>query len=60
MKRRFEGEEGRRVLVDLLNGQRLVGGNDALAHDIAAVGEVLEVAGDTALISRVLMTTTPT
>lgn len=37
MPRRFDGDEGRRRLKDALGGQRLVGGDDALAAALAAV-----------------------
>jgi predicted nucleotide-binding protein len=52
MKRRFEGETGKRVLVDSLKGQKLVGGNQALAEEIAATGELIELDKNAALIEQ--------
>lgn len=52
MKQRFEGEAGRRVLIDSLRSQKIVGGNQALAEEIAAVGELIEVAKGTAIIEQ--------
>ena len=52
MKKRFEGEDGRRVLVELLREQKMVGGDAALAEEIATVGELREVQRDTLLIDR--------
>jgi CRP/FNR family transcriptional regulator, cyclic AMP receptor protein len=52
MKQRFEGEAGRRVLIDSLKSQKIVGGNQALAEEISAVGELLEIAKDTAIIEQ--------
>lgn len=52
MKQRFEGAAGRRVLIDSLRSQKIVGGNQALAEEIASVGEVIEVAKGTAIIEQ--------
>ena len=52
MKERFEGEDGRRVLVELLGEQKMVGGDAALAVEIATVGELREVQRDTLLIDQ--------
>jgi CRP/FNR family cyclic AMP-dependent transcriptional regulator len=52
MKQRFEGEAGHRVLIDSLRSQKIVGGNQALAEEIAADGELIEVTGDTAIIEQ--------
>ena len=52
MKDRFEGEHGRRVLVDVLKEQKIVGGNQALAEEMAAVGELREIVPDTPIIDQ--------
>jgi len=52
MKQRFEGEAGRRVLIDSLRSQKIVGGNQALAEEIAEVGELIEVAKGIAIIEQ--------
>ena len=52
MKERFEGEDGRRVLVELLREQKMVGGDAALAVEIATVGELREIQRDTLLIDQ--------
>ena len=52
MKDRFEGEHGRRVLVDVLKEQKIVGGNEALAEEMAAVGELHEIVPDTPIIDQ--------
>ena len=52
MKKRFEGEDGRRVLVELLREQKMVGGDAALAVEIATVGELREIQRDTLLIDQ--------
>ncbi|HKY20384.1 MAG TPA: TIR domain-containing protein [Vicinamibacterales bacterium] len=52
MKDRFEGEHGRRVLVDVLKEQKIVGGNEALAEEMAAVGELREIVPDTPIIDQ--------
>lgn len=52
MKQRFEGEAGRRVLIDSLRSQKVVGGNQALAEEIAAAGELIEVAKGIAIIEQ--------
>ena len=52
MKERFEGEDGRRVLIDLLKEQKMVGGNEALAAEIATAGELRDLDRDTALIEQ--------
>lgn len=52
MKQRFEGEAGKRVLVDSLKNQKIVGGNQTLAEEIAAIGELIEVTRDTAIIEQ--------
>lgn len=43
MKERFEGDAGRRRLIDALKTQKMVAGNTALAEDLANLVEVMEV-----------------
>lgn len=52
MKDRFAGEVGRRVLIDALRDQTIVGGNEALANEIATAGELLDIRGGTALMEQ--------
>jgi predicted nucleotide-binding protein len=52
VKERFEGETGIRVLVDVLREQKIVGGNEALADEIARVGELRDVERGTALVEQ--------
>jgi CRP/FNR family cyclic AMP-dependent transcriptional regulator len=52
VKERFEGDDGRRVLVDLLKEQKMVGGNEALADEISKVGELRDVDRDASLIEQ--------
>src|SRR5215469_8388710 len=52
MKGRFEGEAGRRLLVDSLKSQKLVGGNHTLAEEIAAIGEIIELTKDDMIIEQ--------
>jgi len=52
VKERFEGVDGRRVLVDLLKEQKVVGGNQALAEEISTVGELRDVDRDIPLIEQ--------
>ena len=40
---RFEGEEGRRRLIDLLQKQTIVGGDSALAAEIATAASLQEL-----------------
>jgi len=48
MKERFEGETGRRLLIEALKTQKMVIGNTALAEDLSGLVEVMEVkAGET-------------
>lgn len=48
LKERFEGDAGRRRLIDALNIQKMVAGNSALAEELASLVEVIEVkAGET-------------
>jgi CRP/FNR family cyclic AMP-dependent transcriptional regulator len=47
MKRKFEGEAGRRRLLDLLREQRMVQGSDALAEELSKLVEIKDLrAGD--------------
>lgn len=43
MKARFEGSEGKRLLIEELRKQRLVGGDPQLAHEIASLGDLRQV-----------------
>jgi CRP/FNR family cyclic AMP-dependent transcriptional regulator len=52
MKERFQGDDGRRVLVEVLKDQKIVGGNEALAEEIAAAGELRDVDRDAVLIEQ--------
>src|SRR5438874_181340 len=48
LKERFEGDAGRRRLIDALKIQKMVAGNSALAEELASLVEVIEVkAGET-------------
>ena len=48
MKERFEGNAGRRLLIDALKTQKMIAGNAALAEELAGLVEVIEVqAGET-------------
>ena len=52
MKERFEGSEGRRVLVDVLTQQKLVNGNVALAEAVADVVTLHEIEPQAVLIEQ--------
>jgi CRP/FNR family transcriptional regulator, cyclic AMP receptor protein len=52
VKERFEGETGLRVLVDVLKEQKIVGGNEALADEIARVGQLQDIERGTSLIEQ--------
>lgn len=43
MKARFEGSEGKRLLIEELRKQRLVGGDPQLANEIASLGQLRQV-----------------
>ena len=43
LKERFEGDAGRRRLIDALKTQKMVAGNSALAEELASLVEVMEV-----------------
>ena len=43
VKERFEGADGRRLLIDALKTQKLVTGNAVLAEELAGLVEVMEV-----------------
>jgi CRP/FNR family cyclic AMP-dependent transcriptional regulator len=48
LKERFEGDAGRRRLIDALKIQKMVAGNSALAEELASLVKVMEVkAGET-------------
>ena len=52
MKDRFEGETGLRVLVDVLKEQKIVRGNEALADEIARIGQLQDIERGTSLIEQ--------
>ena len=52
MKERFEGESGRRLLIDTIKEQKLVAGDSALASEIASIGEVIELKPANVLIKQ--------
>ena len=52
MKQRFEGDEGRRLLIEALRDQKMVGGNAALAEELATLGELLDVNPQETLIEQ--------
>jgi CRP/FNR family transcriptional regulator, cyclic AMP receptor protein len=52
MKERFQGESGRRLLVDTIQEQKLVVNNLSLAEEIAGIGESVEVDSGVAIIEQ--------
>jgi CRP/FNR family transcriptional regulator, cyclic AMP receptor protein len=50
--KRFEGDGGRRRLVEVLKDQKIVGGNLELAEEIATLGELVDVASEVTLIEQ--------
>lgn len=52
MKQRFEGDEGRRLLIEALRDQKMVGGNVALAEELGTLGELLDVNPQETLIEQ--------
>jgi predicted nucleotide-binding protein len=52
MKDRFAGDAGRRILLDALNGQKLISGNSELAAQVVAIGELLDVTTGTTIIEQ--------
>lgn len=52
MKKRFEGEEGHRLLIEVLREQRIVGGNEELAEDLSVALEIVNVATGKILIEQ--------
>src|SRR5262245_3072779 len=52
VKKRFEGDEGRRRLVEALRDQKMVGGNAALAEELATQGELLDITPQAVLIEQ--------
>jgi predicted nucleotide-binding protein len=52
VKERFEGEAGRRILVDALRGQKVVSGDLAIAENIVDCAELIEVAAAAELIKQ--------
>jgi CRP/FNR family cyclic AMP-dependent transcriptional regulator len=52
VKQRFEGEDGRRLLVDTLKEQKLLADSPGLAEAVAGTGEVIAVEPDTRVIEQ--------
>lgn len=52
MIKRFEGENGRRTLIETLRDQKIVGGNAALAEQIADIAQLVEVAPGSPIIEQ--------
>jgi CRP/FNR family transcriptional regulator, cyclic AMP receptor protein len=52
VKKRFEAEGGRRLLVEALRDQKMVGGNTALAEELATDGELLDIAPQAVLMEQ--------
>lgn len=52
MKNRFEGPDGKRLLLDALKDQLIVGGNETLAEEIAALGTVVPVSNGSAIVEQ--------
>ncbi|WP_250514404.1 TIR domain-containing protein [Caballeronia sp. INDeC2] len=52
MKERFEGEAGRRRLIEALREQRTVAGNEQLATDLANLLELVDIKAGDALIEQ--------
>lgn len=52
MIERFEGDAGRRLLIDALSSQKIVAGNGALAEELAACVALLEVESGQVLIEQ--------
>lgn len=53
MKERFEGERNKRLLIDALKSQKVVGGNQALAIDIADKVVLMDIAtGDELIVQN--------
>jgi predicted nucleotide-binding protein len=52
MKERFAGDAGRRILLETLKEQKIVGGNADLAEQIASTGELLDVNAGAAIIEQ--------
>jgi CRP/FNR family cyclic AMP-dependent transcriptional regulator len=52
LKERFEGDAGRRLLIDALKAQKVVAGNSALAEELAGMVEVMVVQTGETLIRQ--------
>jgi len=50
LAKRFEGSEGRRLLLEALREQKMVSGNADLANDLADLGELISVAAGTTVV----------
>lgn len=52
MKNRFEGTDGKRLLVEVLLGSKIVQHNKTLAEKLAAAGQILDFQGGNVLMSQ--------
>lgn len=52
MKQRFEGEAGRRLLIETVRDQKIVSGVNALAEEIVALGSPTDVKAGTTIIRQ--------
>jgi CRP/FNR family cyclic AMP-dependent transcriptional regulator len=52
LMQRFEGADGRRLLLEALRDQKMVSGNNDLAADLAAQGELIPVIAGTTVIEQ--------
>jgi len=52
LAQRFEGDEGRRLLIEVLREQRMVSGNSELASELSTLGELIPVAAGTTVIEQ--------
>jgi len=52
VKERFEGDNGRRLLIESLKEQKVLAGTPALAEEVAQVGELLAVEPDVQIIKQ--------
>jgi hypothetical protein len=52
MKDRFAGDAGRRIVLNALNGQKLISGNVDLANHVA-IGELVDVGAGNTIIEQI-------
>jgi CRP-like cAMP-binding protein len=52
MKNRFEGPDGKRLLLDALKDQSIVSGNETLAEEIAGLGSFVPVSNGSPIITQ--------